>query len=317
MSDAYADIRGLPLIAVLSSLGFTDWKSRKNDTEWFGKCPVHDAKKNNTSFSFDAEGKFNCFSCQAKGKGAIDIFMAVRKVGFQAAVDALKGFNIQTELAKQARKPEIRQLQVPVTENPPFKSQYQKYYVPSDWLAKRGFTPETLAKFEVGQYDNPKRQSAYKGKILLPVRRWKDGELVAYLARDHRPAEERGEDPKYIFPKGFAKHLELFGSNQLKEKAPLRVLYLVESPLCVMKFHQLGFPAVSCFGWSISPEQASILSNLTRGVVYLPDKNKQNEASAFAGLLCQRMWVKMPELPDGVDDPENLTADQIRALTGA
>ena len=89
--------------------------------------------------------------------------------------------------------------------------------------------------------------SAYKGKILLPMRRWKDRELVGYLARTPEPAE--GE-PKYIWPKGFQKSLELFGARQVREdhKLPLRVLYVVQSPFCVIAFWQRGIPAVSPFG---------------------------------------------------------------------
>ena len=186
---------------------------------------------------------------------------------------------------------------------------YQKYYVPSEWLAKRGFSPATLLTYEVGLYDNPKRQSAYKGKILLPVTRWKDGELVAYLARTSEPKDGQ---PKYIWPKGFQKSLEVFGAFLLKERAPIRVLYLVESPFAVMKFLQHGLPAVSCFGWSVSDEQCRILAELAKGVIYLPDRDKTRESAVVAGRLSPVVWLKMPELPDGVDDPEFLTAEQIR-----
>jgi DNA primase len=312
MPDAYAEIRALPLIAVLSSLGFSEWKSRKGDTEWFGKCPVHDAKRNTTSFSFDSEGKFNCFSCGSKGKGAIDIYMAVRKVGFQAAVDALKGFNLHDELGRGARKPEVRLLQLPVTENPPFKASYEKFYVPSEWLKACGLTKETLDRYGVGLYFNFARKSAYTDKVMFPIHRFADGAKVGYLARTPEPKD--GEQ-KYIFPKAFAKHLELWGAYQLKEKAPIRVLYLVESPFTVMKFYQLGFDAASPFGWSVSPEQAAILSQLAKDCIYFPDRNKYQEAIRVAGELSQRLWVKMPAMPDGVDDPEQLTTDQIHALS--
>jgi DNA primase len=78
----------------------------KNETEWFRKCPLHDAKRNNTSFSFDNENRYHCFSCGAKGRGCIDFVMAYRKVNFQAAVEVLKPFNLQTHFEQQARKPQ-------------------------------------------------------------------------------------------------------------------------------------------------------------------------------------------------------------------
>ena len=92
--DQYADLRSLPLSLVIPWLGAPgSWKERKGGSEWSGKCPLHEAKKNNTSFSFHQDGRFNCFSCGKKGRGAIDFTMALRGVGFQDAVDELKRFN--------------------------------------------------------------------------------------------------------------------------------------------------------------------------------------------------------------------------------
>jgi DNA primase len=150
---------------------------------------------------------------------------------------------------------------------------------------------------------------------MLKIRRWSDGEAVGYLSRNI--GEVTQERPKYVLPRGLQKGLELFGAWQVKEKAPLRVLYVVESPFAVMKFSQLGFAAVSPFGWSVSPEQAAILQQLSRGCIFLPDRDKRAESQNVAGLLSRYAWTKMPELPEGVDDPEKLSADQIRALTGA
>jgi DNA primase len=97
---------------------------------------------------------------------------------------------------------------------------------------------------------------------------------------------------------------------------PVLVVYLVESPFSVLRFHQLGFAAVSPFGWSVSDAQVEILAHLAKGCIYLPDRNKAAEAIAVAGALSRRLWVKMPQLPDGVDDPEQLSVEQIRSLTG-
>ncbi len=316
--DRYTNMRELPLIAVLFHLGVREeWKDRKGGLEHYGRCPLHQAKKNNTSFSFHQDGRFQCFSCGKKGRGAIDLVMAMRSVGFQEAVEFLDAFDPQRDwVNKAAKKPQIKQLQVVPAEpmeNPPFKGSYDKFFVPSEWLAERGFSADTLQKYGVGQYDNPARRSVYRGKILLPVRRW-DGELVAYLARDPRPAEVRGEDPKYIWPKGFQKHLEVFGGTQLKEKAPHRVVFVVESPFTVLSFSQHGFAAVSVFGWSVSEEQAAILGRLAKGCIFLPDRDKESEAARFAGIVARHCWVKMPKLPSHVSDPEQLQPAEIRAL---
>jgi len=312
--DQYADLRMLPLSLVIPWLGIPGlWKERKSGQEWSGKCPLHGAKNNATSFSYHQDGRFNCFSCGRKGRGAIDFVMAYRSVGFQEAVEELKRFN---GAAVPVPKPELRTVQELPTENQPFKASYQKFAVPSTWLKERGLSEETCQKYEVFEYNNPKRRSAYSGSVMLKIRRYSDGECVGYLSRNI--GEVTPEKPKYRFPEGFHKGLELFGAWQIKNEVPslpLRVGYLVESPLAVLKFAQSGFPAVSPFGWSVSAQQADILSALAKGWIYLPDADRRVEAVRVAGELSQRCWVKMPQMPDGVTDPEKLSPEQIRVLS--
>lgn len=317
MSDQHADLRSLPLSLVIPWLGIAGpFKERKGGQEWFGKCPFHGPKNNNTSFSFHQDGRFNCFSlsCGKKGRGAIDFVMAYRGVGFQAAVDELKAFN---GAAVRIPTPQVqKQLQQLPAENASFKGSYEKFAVDSRWLKERGLTQETLKRFEVFEYNNPKRRSAYSGSVMLKIRRYSDGECVGYLARNI--GEITQEKPKYRFPANFQKGLELFGAWQIKNdprQLPLRVVYVVESPFAVMHFDQLGFPAVSPFGWAVSEQQLNILGSLAKGCCYLPDRNVYGQAAEQAGRLAGRLWTKMIPLPSGIDDPEKLTAEQIRALS--
>jgi len=313
--DQYLRLRTLPLVSVLSALGFSEWRSTKQGAEYFGKCPIHGAKSNKGSFSFHADGKFNCFSCRAKGRGAIDLVMQVKQVNFPDAVDYLKGVDVRQALPVVSPKDEESP---PITENKPFSATYEKFFRPHPWLEQRGLKPETLARYGVGFYENEKRRSIYNGSVMLRISRYSDGACVGYLSRNIGAITP--EKPKYVFPRGFSKSVEVFGAWQIKNDAkqlPLRVVYVVESPFCVLKFAQLGLPAVSPVGWDISPQQADILSNLARGLLYLPDRNKRHESLATAGRLAQSAWVKTPELPAGVEDPEQLDANAIRSLTGS
>lgn len=312
--DKYAHVRNLPLLGVLAALGHSDWRIRKDGQEHYGACPIHGSKKNKTSFSFHQDGRFACFSCSAKGKGAIDLVMQVEKVNFRTAVERLEA--IQPSIpAETASLPSEDETPL-ISENPTFAGQYEKYAVQSAWLENRGFTPETLKRFTVFQYENPKRRSAYTGDVLLKIHRFTNGDCLGYLARNI--GEVTAERPKYRMPKGFRKALELFGAWQIKndvKQLPLRVAYVVESPFCVMKFAQLGLPAVSPFGFSVSPEQATLLSLLAKGVCFLPDRNKFGEVAQSVSLIARYCWVKTPALPDGVNDPERMTREQILALT--
>jgi hypothetical protein len=67
--DRHARLRELPFLTVIEALGFSasDFKTRKNGHEWAEKCPIQRPKRNSTSFCYSTEGKFQCFSCSAKG----------------------------------------------------------------------------------------------------------------------------------------------------------------------------------------------------------------------------------------------------------
>ncbi len=327
--DKYQDVRSIPLGSVLAQMGFTGFKRRPGKQEHYGKCPFHQPKKNNTSFSFTDE-KFNCFSCGEGGAGAIDLVMKIRKVGFQEAVNQLGGLQDGRKQHPKAHQSQTKSAnEDAVVENKPFAGTYEKFYVKSDWLNARGLTEETLKVFGVGQYFNPSRKSIYMNKVLFPVLRFSDGVKTGYLART---IEQDSTDPKYIFPKGFHKQLEVFGAWQLKqlcqgtpvsngagERAsgltlPLRVGFVVESPLCVMKYWQMGLYAVSPYGAFLSVEQVAIIRQLFRGVVFLPDRDKCEAVAQDALRLAQSVWMKAPLLPVGIDDPEYLSSQQILAL---
>src|SRR5688572_19300575 len=89
--DKYASLRNLPFDVVARALGLdlSKFRQRKSGTEWAGNCPVHQPKRNGTAFSYSADGKWHCFSCNAKGRGALDLTMAVRSVGFTEAANIL------------------------------------------------------------------------------------------------------------------------------------------------------------------------------------------------------------------------------------
>ena len=135
--------------------------------------------------------------------------------------------------------------------------------------------------------------------------------MRGYLSRNI--GEVTPEKPKYRFPDGLAKGLELFGAWQ-RERRQHRIIWLVESPFTVMKFAQMGLPAVSLFGWSLSDQQIAIVAELAKGVICLPDADKAEAFAPYAHALAKRLWVRCPAMPNGVADPERLSLEQIRAL---
>jgi DNA primase len=309
--DQYVSIRTLPFSVLGPALGadLNKFKIRKSGQEHYGPCPIHNPTNNSTSFSYLSDGRFNCFSCNAKGSGAIDLTMKVKGIGFKEAVAFLEPF------VGMKPKEELSKEKSPVVDDSgalkPFTGKYDKYAVPCEWLEKRIPDEAVRKRYGVFQYFNPSRQSAYSHRVMIPIRDL-EGVLYGYLGRS---IEANREDtiPKYLFPPNLPKSRFLFGAHELttqltssQSRLPVKLVYLVESPFAVMKFAMLGLPAVSPYGWSLSSEQLDIASSLARGLVLLPDRNKFEEFSLSVGKLAQRCWVRLPHLPEGVDDPEYL-----------
>src|SRR5205085_10419634 len=102
-------------------------------TEFYGRCPIHRPKANTTSFSYDLSGRYHCFSCGARGRGAIDLVMALKKIGFAEATKLLST-NFGGIIYQHGARPQLRQLQqlADATENQPFKASYEKYFKDDD-----------------------------------------------------------------------------------------------------------------------------------------------------------------------------------------
>lgn len=316
--DKYSAIRSVtfPVFAAALGVDVNRFKTRKGGTEWYGPCPLHDAKKNQTSFSINADGKYQCFSCGAKGRGALDFTMQLRGVGFKAAVELLEPLvGVQTGQISLAKEKEP--IEAP-GELQPYRGTYEKFQVPCPWLEARIPDAAVRERYGVFCYSNPSRRSAWSGRVMLPIRDV-DGVLYGYLGRYcGNTLNPDNSTPKYLFPKNLPKSRFLFGAHELRQAhGPelLRIVYLVESPFSVMKFASLGLPAVSPFGWSVSEEQIRLLLGLTRGLIYIPDSNKRQESLGVAGLLSQRLWTRCPELPPQIEDPEHLSLEQVVALT--
>lgn len=323
--DAFSELRTIPLLTVMASLGIDVSEAKKTGKDWHMKCPFHQPKQNDTAFSFTVE-LWNCFSCGSKGRGAIDFVKAYRKVGFQAAtafLETIKGKNINPTMHEGEACSVEGQLK-------PFKGTYQKFKVPSPWLEERIPDQEVRERYGVFCYDNPKRKSAYSGRVMIPIKDI-NGNLFGYVGRHiGHNAQVESDVPKYLFPKNLPKSKFLFGAYELLlgqapahqheghdtcDKVPLRYVYLVESPFCVLKFAMYGLPAVSPFGWSLSNEQVQLLSKLAKGILYLPDRNKSSEGANVVQTLAAQNWVRCPPLPVGCDDPEHLSKEEVLALT--
>lgn len=317
MSDVYESIRSMSFPVLCSALGLSleRFRTRKAGSEHYGPCPLCKPKKNVTAFSYDVTGRFHCFSCQAKGRGAIDLVKLIKGVGFQEAV-ALLSTRAPTE-AHPAQSPTPTVVEEMSLK--PYTGSYEKFKVECEWLNKRVPDARIRELYGVYMYNNPARKSAYSGRVMLPVRDI-EGTLYGYLGRNIEHAT--ADNPKYMVPRDFPKSRFLFGAYELRQhlsglgtgRGVYHQVYLVESPFCVMHFASLNLPAVAAYGWSLSPEQVDILATLAKGIVYLPDRNKSADCAGVVHCLAKRLWTIAPTLPEGVSDPEEMSLETIRQL---
>lgn len=312
MSDVYKSLRELPFSAVAPTLGIdlSHFKYDKRNHEWVGGCPIHGSKNNKGCFRYNDDGKFNCFSQGCKGRGSIDLAMQVLKIGFKDACERLGSISPPTPETKPIN--DSTHASEPLK---PFTGKYHLHQIELPWLEARCPDKEIRKLYGVFAYGNPARKSKYQNKVFIPLKDL-EGTLYGYLVRTPEPQE--GEN-RYEFPSGFPKSHFLFGSDVLKHgkfgQVPLKIVYLVESPLCCLHFAYLGLPCVAAYGWSVSMEQCRLIRQLSRGVIFLPDENKRQQAAQLVPQLAESLWLRFPPLPAGKQDPEELSLEEILALT--
>jgi DNA primase len=175
------------------------------------------------------------------------------------------------------------------------------------YLTERGVTEEIAKTLGVGFFAG---KGSMHDRIVFPIHN-ANGELVAYAGRSID-----GSEPRYKFPAGFHKSLELYNLHRVK--AELSVV-LVEGFFDCMKVIQAGFPCVALMGSAMSKTQEELLAeNFAHVVVMLDgDDAGRAEAEGIVDRLQQVAYrVGLVELPNGVQ-PDQLSADELhRVLDG-
>lgn len=175
------------------------------------------------------------------------------------------------------------------------------------YLIGRGITEETARTFGAGVFPG---KGSMHGRCVLPIHNAK-GELVAYAGR-----AIDGSEPKYKFPAGFRKSLELYNLHRVPKGECTAVL--VEGFFDCMKVSQAGYPCVALMGSSLSKTQERLLAeNFAEIVVMLDgDEAGRSAAETIADRLQQVVFsVKTLNLSDGAQ-PDQLSGAELRATLG-
>jgi DNA primase len=172
------------------------------------------------------------------------------------------------------------------------------------YLNERGVSAEIAQKFGVGFFSG---KGSMHDRIVIPIHNSK-GELVAYAGRSID-----GSEPRYKFPAGFHKSLELYNLNRVRDELSI---VLVEGFFDCMKVTQAGFPCVALMGSTMSNAQEELIRQHFAHVVVMLDGD---EAGRGAGEgITDRLrrivyQVDVVALADGMQ-PDQLSIDDVHQV---
>ena len=171
------------------------------------------------------------------------------------------------------------------------------------YLTERGLTEDVAQTFGVGFFAG---KGSMHDRIVIPIHN-SEGELVAYAGRSID-----GSEPRYKFPAGFHKSLELFNLHRVKGELSV---VLVEGFFDCMKVTQAGYPCVALMGASMSKAQEKLLGEFGHVIVMLDgDEAGRNAAVGIADRLQRVVYqVQLVDLPDGVQ-PDNIADDELHRM---
>jgi DNA primase len=175
------------------------------------------------------------------------------------------------------------------------------------YLKDRGIIEDTTRAFGVGFFAG---RGSMSGRVVFPIHNEK-GELVAYAGRS---IDE--QEPRYKFPAGFHKALELYNLHRaLAEGNSRRRVVVVEGFFDCLKVDAAGFPCVALMGSSMSEAQEELLVRHFQAACIVLDGDEAGQQGARDCLLRlgRRMFVWAPELPEG-KQPDMLSMDEIQGL---
>ncbi len=321
---------------------------KKSGSNFKGCCPFHDEKTPSFMVS-PSKGIFKCFGC-GKGGNSVSFVMDLEKLSYVDALKYLaKKYNIEvveTELSseqKQAR--DIRESLQIVNNHAQEYFQYQLHEtnegksVGLQYFKERGFTDETIKKFQLGY--SPEKKDAYteealkkgykkeflertglsifkenwqadrfNGRVLFPIHSL-SGNVIGFGGRIMK------SDPD----KKFAKYLNSPESELYNKSKTLYGIYfsraeMVKKDLCilvegytdVMSMHQSGIEnVVASSGTSLTVEQIRQIQRFTNNILVIYDGDNAGIKASFRGInmiLEQGLNVKTLLLPNG-EDPDS------------
>lgn len=155
------------------------------------------------------------------------------------------------------------------------------------WLKEEGIMPWTRDKFDIRWNGKGKR-------VVIPIRHWETGELVAINQRTTVENYELLGIKKYYLTDGYQKNLNLYGlyenKNDILEKGYV-VVYEAEKSVLKRDSH-FDPTGVAVGGKSLSDRQAEILLGLNVDVVISMDNDVTAKRIEEVWNICEKLYQK-------------------------
>jgi len=323
------------LTEVLERYQVLDNLSRNGD-RLSGPCPIHGGS-NVTQFRVSiSKNCFNCFGSCEGGGNVIDFVSRMENVSFRDAALLLQSWflpepahekNASRSICRKSpskqnenRSRKIISFQnesisseIDSQENIPLTFKLKTLDFDHPYLASRGLSPEAIAHFGLGYC----KRGCLRGHVVVPIHN-PDGALVAYAGR--WPGQPDRSHPKYRFPKGFRKSLEVYNLHRALEEPDDLPLVLVEGFFDCIKMWQAGVrKCVALMGSHCSETQIdriieSLPSNSEVEVLFDADDAGRKGADRVAESLKDHSRIRIIELPKNGMQPDHLSSDQVAEL---
>jgi len=311
---------------------------RVNATTLRGRCPLpsHSSRESKESFTATLnKGTGGAWACQSQscikargrvGGNVLDFVAAMEQCSVRDAAIKLQTWFLVPTAGKSHRpigkephteisvgkepdpqlisKEPINGVVGESESNKPLSFELQKIDSRHPYLTERGLTEETARNFGVGFFSG---KGSMHDRIVIPIHN-REGILVAYAGR-----AIDGTEPRYKFPAGFHKSLELFNLHRVRGELSV---VLVEGFFDCVKVVQAGFPCVALMGSTMSRTQEELLTEYFAHVVVMLDGDESGIRAAveISSRLQQRLYqVNVVPLVDGVQ-PDGLPMDELQSL---
>lgn len=323
--------------------GFVQLKKR--GANFIGHCPFHDEKT--PSFTVSAsKGIYKCFGC-GKGGNSVSFVMEHEHYSYPEALKYLAE-KYSIEVAEKELTPEqnIRANDrdslyvISSFANKFFQQQLwereEGKIVGLSYYKERGFTEETIKKFQLGY--SPKQKDALSKEAIKSSFQQKYLEDSGLSIIKNKSALDRFRE-RMIFPiHSFSGRVLGFGGRTLQKNnkakyvnSPESLIYLkskilygiyfakqhiskqnncfiVEGYTDVISLHQAGVEnVVSSSGTSLTSEQIKLINRFTKNITILFDGDAAGLKASFRSIdmiLAEGMNVKVVLFPDG-EDPDS------------